>query len=133
MVLYETQRASVVVKLTTAAAASIPASNFSFPLFGPIFCGTIAGRGGAFLPMDKGLAPIEKGLASNMISAMVAATCYHLFMNTSLSNDIPNAAVKAQVFVAYFFIMQGLVMDVGLSKIFYVEASSRSKSKVKKA
>ena len=44
IVFYETTRASVVMKLTTAAAAKIAPSLFSFPLFGPIFCGTIAGK-----------------------------------------------------------------------------------------
>ena len=44
IVFYETTRASVVMKLTTAAAAKIAPSVFSFPLFGPIFCGTIAGK-----------------------------------------------------------------------------------------
>jgi hypothetical protein len=44
IVFYETTRASVVMKLTIAAAAKIAPSVFSFPLFGPIFCGTIAGE-----------------------------------------------------------------------------------------
>ena len=101
------------VKLTTAAAAAIPASEFAFPLFGPIFCGSIAGCGGGFLPLDKGLTPLEKGLAPNMWSAFVAATCYHIFVSTSLSDGIPDAAKKAQVLVACFFILYGLAKDIG--------------------
>ena len=110
--MYENQRASVVVKLTTAAAAAIPATEFSFPLFGPIFCGAIAGCGGAFLPMDKGMKPLEGGLADNMFSALVAATGYHLFMNTSLSEGVPMAGKKAQVVVATYFILYSLMKEV---------------------
>lgn len=129
VVLYETQRASVVVKMTKAAAAAIPATNFSFPLFGPIFCGTIAGCGGAFLPFDKGLSPIEKtGLAPNMLTAFIAATSYHLLMHTSLHEGIPAAGVKAQILVAYFFIAAGLFIDVGLIKV-PTGKSSSSKDK----
>jgi len=60
VIMFETQRASVVTKLTTAAAAAIPATEFAFPLFGPIFCGGVAGCGGAFLPMDKVLLPLKR-------------------------------------------------------------------------
>ena len=137
IVLFETQRASVVVKLTTAAAAAIPASEFSFPFFGPIFCGSIAGCGGAFLPLNKGLEPLEKnGLAPNMWSAFVAAAFYHIFMNTSLSDGIPDAAKKAQVLVACFFIVYGLAKDVG-SSMFSIKvnetATKSNKAKSKKA
>lgn len=129
IVLFETQRASVVVKLTTAAAAAIPASEFSFPFFGPIFCGSIAGCGGAFLPLNKGLSPLEKGLAPNMWSAFCGAAFYHIFMNTSLSDGIPDAAKKAQVCVACFFILYGLAKDVG-SSLFTIKVNeTATKSK----
>lgn len=49
IILYETLRAFVVCKLTIAAGNAIAPSEFDFPIFGPIFCGTIAGCGGAFL------------------------------------------------------------------------------------
>jgi len=131
IVLFETQRASVVVKLTTAAAAAIPASEFGFPLFGPIFCGSIAGCGGAFLPMDKGLSPLEKGLAPNMWSAMVAAASYHLFVSTPLSEGIPDAAKKAQVLVACFFIVYGLAMEVG-TNILTIKVNEKPTAKAAK-
>mmetsp|Transcript_24053 Transcript_24053/g.26571 ORF Transcript_24053/g.26571 Transcript_24053/m.26571 type:complete len:275 (-) Transcript_24053:310-1134(-) len=114
MMLYEIMRAFVVVKLTTAAGAAIPASDFDFAVFGPIFCGTLAGCGGAFLPLDKGLTPIkENGLAPNMVSACVAATSYHLFMNL-YSDGIQNADKKAHVCIAAFFIIFGLVNEFKL-------------------
>ena len=107
MFLYETLRAFVVVKLTTAAGKAIPASEFDFPLFGPIFCGTIAGCGGAFLPLNKGLDPIkEHGLAPPMFSAFIAATFFHLFTNLG-SDDIIDKPKKAHVIVAAWFILYG--------------------------
>lgn len=109
IVLFEIMRASVVVKLTAAAGKAIPPSEFSFPMFGPIFCGTIAGCGGAFMPFNKGLDPIkDAGLAQPMLSAFIAATFYHLFTNTSLSEGVIKAEQKAQVLIAIFFITHNL-------------------------
>jgi len=108
IVLFECQRASVVFKLTTAAAAAIPASDFSFAVFGPIFCGGIAGCGGAFLPMSKGLDPIKNGLAQPMYTALTAAACLHLFLSTSLSEDVVDAGKKAQLMMAVYFIASNM-------------------------
>eukprot|EP00934_Nitzschia_sp_Nitz4_P002548 Nitzschia sp. Nitz4//scaffold11_size288233//262597//263681//NITZ4_000820-RA/size288233-processed-gene-0.190-mRNA-1//1//CDS//3329534212//2538//frame0 len=104
--LFETMRAFIVTKLTLAAAAAIPASDFSFPVYGPIFCGTIAGCGGAFLPFSKGLGPIkEKGMAPPMFSAFVAATFFHLYVQCS--PDVVNVVEKGRVLVALYFILEG--------------------------
>jgi hypothetical protein len=100
-------RAFVVTKLTLAAGAAIPASEFSFPLFGPIFCGTIAGCGGAFLPLNKGLEPIKNGIEPPMFSAFVAATFLHLFV-TFIADDIPHGVKKAKVAVAAWFILHSM-------------------------
>ena len=108
IVFYEAMRASVVVKLTTAAEAAIAPSDFSFAVFGPIMCGSIAGCGGAFLPLNKGLDPIKDGLGQPMISAFIAATFYHLFVSTKLSADVQDAGKKGQVLVAVFFIAYNL-------------------------
>lgn len=126
--LYEVTRAMVVVKLTAAAGTAIPASDFSFPIFGPIFCGTIAGCGGAFFPLNKGLDPIKKeGLAPNMISALIAATFYHLFVNTSLSHGVVDASKKAHVVVATGFVLHHFV------KAFHMPTKSKDTvTKVKK-
>ena len=106
--MYETMRAFVVNKLTLAAAAAIPASEFGFPVFGPIFCGSIGGCGGAFLPLNKGLDPIKNGLAQPMKTAFIGATCLHLFLNTSLSDGVIDAKPKARVCLALFFIISNL-------------------------
>ncbi|CAB9497818.1 expressed unknown protein [Seminavis robusta] len=105
IILYETMRAFVVCKLTIAAGNAIAPSEFDFPIFGPIFCGTLAGCGGAFLPMNKGLDPIKAGLAQPMLSAFIGATSLHLFLNTSLSEGIIDGTKKAKVCMAAFFIL----------------------------
>jgi hypothetical protein len=115
VVLYETLRASVVVKLTLAASAKIAPSLFSFPLFGPIFCGTLGGCGGAFLPFNKGLEPIKGGLLSPMLTANIGATCFHLYMNTALSADCIDAKSKAHLYLALFFIATGIIGVLDLS------------------
>mmetsp|Transcript_23883 Transcript_23883/g.70501 ORF Transcript_23883/g.70501 Transcript_23883/m.70501 type:complete len:131 (+) Transcript_23883:776-1168(+) len=106
----------VVVNFTSAAADKIPPSFFSFPLFGPIFCGTIAGCGGAFLPFNKGLDPIKKGLAPPMLTAAIGATMFHLFLNTPLfSEGCIDAKKKAHVHLAGFFISIGVINALGLT------------------
>ena len=110
VVLYETVRAKVVLTFTLAAGAAISPSVFDFALFGPIMCGTVAGCGGAFLPMNKGLDPIAKdGLQPPMMSAFVGAAMAHLFLKTSLSEGVINAKEKAHLHLALFFIASGLV------------------------
>jgi multisubunit Na+/H+ antiporter MnhE subunit len=105
IVLYEAMRASVLVKLTAAAGKAIAPSDFSFAVFGPIMCGTVGGCGGAFLPLNKGLDPIkDSGLGQPMVSALIAASFYHLFVTTSLSDGVLKKEEKAHVLVAVFFI-----------------------------
>jgi hypothetical protein len=108
IILYECLRAAVVVKFTALAGKVIPASDFDIAIFGPIFCGTIGGCGGAFLPFNKGLDPIKNGMAQPMVSAGIAATFYHLFTHTSLSAGVQHADKKAHVLVAVFFIAHHL-------------------------
>lgn len=115
VVFFETFRAGVVVALTSAAATKIAPSLFSFPLFGPVFCGTVAGCGGAFLPFNKGLDPIKSGLASPMLSALLGAASFHLFLNCPLSDGCLDAKKKAHVHVTAFFIAVGLVNTLGLN------------------
>lgn len=131
--LYETMRASVVVKLTGAAGKAIEPSDFSIAVFGPIFCGTVAGCGGAFLPLSKGLDPIkELGLGQPMVSALAGATFYHLFTRTSLSEGVVEPALKAHVLVAYFFIAHNIYttffLDAGHSMSPATASSSTSSS-----
>jgi len=121
IVLYEAIRAKVVFTFTIAANTAISPSLFSFPLFGPIMCGTISGCGGAFLPMSKGLEPILKGLQSPMITACLGSSLVHLFLNC-FSEGVVNAKEKAQLHLALFFICVGVVDGLGL----------KAKAKIKK-
>jgi len=77
IVFYEVTRAYVVTLFVSVAATTIPASQFTYPVFGPIICGTLGGCGGAFFPFKKGLDPVKKGLPPPMWSAFVGATLYH--------------------------------------------------------
>jgi hypothetical protein len=111
--LYETTRASSVAKLTYMAADKIAPSLYSFPLMGPIFCGAIAGCGGAFLPFNKGLDPIKTtGLLPPMTTALIASTCFHLFMSSSYRQGVLHAKEKAQLNIAVFFIATGLLASL---------------------
>ena len=107
-------RAYVVCTFTSAAATKIAPSQFSFPVFGPIICGTVGGCGAAFMPLSKGLDPMKEGLTPPMATALFAATGYHLFLSTSLSDGCIDAAEKAQFHVAFFFISVGIVTAYGL-------------------
>lgn len=115
VIMYETLRASVVAKLITAATVAIPPSTFSFPLFGPIMCGTIAGCGGAFLPLNKGLDPLKKGLGLPMATAFFGATLFHLYVNTPLSDGCVNAKDKAHLHLAMFFVASGIINALNLT------------------
>lgn len=114
IILYEVLRAKVVLGFTLASGAAIAPSQFSFPIFGPIMCGTISGCGGAFLPMNKGLDPILKGMGFPMITACVGATMVHIFLNTALSEGVINAKEKAHLHLVLFFISVGLVNGLDL-------------------
>lgn len=114
IVLYECVRAKVVLTFTLAANAAIAPSLLSFPLFGPIMCGTISGCGGAFLPMNKGLDPILKGMGYPMITACLGSTLVHLFMNTSMSEGVIDKKEKAHLHLVLMFILVGLVNGLGL-------------------
>jgi len=115
VILFETLRASVVCALLSSAQNAIPPSAFSFALFGPIMCGTVAGCGGAFFPLNKGLDPIKEGLQSPMFTAMIASACYHIYTSTRLSDGCMDARKKAQVHIAAYFIFVGTCNAFGIA------------------
>lgn len=103
---FETMRASVVTGLTLASSAAIPASYFSFPLLGPIICGTLGGCGGAFMPLSKGLEPLSS-LTNPMKAAAAAAVGLHLYVNLVDSSDLNDE--RGGIAVALFFICISMV------------------------
>jgi len=121
VIFHETVRTSVVVKFTLIAAASITPSLFSYPVAGPILCGTVAGVGGVFLPLDKGLNPIKNdGMRLSMIMAFFGSLCLNLFLNTGLSNGVIHAKEKAHILMIFCFIISGFfrAFPLAFSRIF---------------
>ena len=82
---YEIQRCHVLMNCTKMAAACLPAqlavpSPGRVAIIGPLIAGTLGGCGGGFMPLDKGLGPIEKGLNWRMASALINSTW--MFLST---------------------------------------------------
>ena len=115
--MYEVTRSYVVVLFTSSTAKTIPASLFSFPVFGPIFCGAISGVGGAFMPLSKGLDPIANGLDYKMLTAVIAAACYHIFMSTSMSDGCVEAKEKAHIHITMLFAFVGVAHALQWDKL----------------
>ena len=116
-IMYEVVRAYVVVLFTSSTAKSIPASLFSFPVFGPIFCGAISGVGGAFMPLSKGLDPISDGLDYKMLTSIIGATCFHIFMSTSMSEGCVEAKEKAHIHMTMMFAFVGVAHAMHWDKV----------------
>lgn len=128
IILFETLRTSVVVTLLTAAQNKIPPSAFSFAVFGPIFCGAVAGCGGAFFPLNKGLEPLKAGMAAPMATAFVGSAFFHIFTSTRLSDDVIDARKKAHVHLTAFFLIVGLCNAFGIgSSVVKTESDKKKK------
>ena len=113
IVLFEIFRAGVAVNLINLATKNIGPSVFGFPVFGPIIAGGVAGCGGGFMPLNKGLEPIKAGLATPMVSALTGAAVFHLFLNSSLSDGVIDATDKARFCLGSYFIICGLAKGLG--------------------
>jgi hypothetical protein len=125
IVLYEIMRSYVVVKFITLANHTIPPSDFSIPIFGPIFCGTIAGCGAAFVPFNKGLDAIKVSVSTPMVSACIASIFYHIIVNTGITTILqPNAPDKAHVLITIYFIAYHLSTDFHHVKTIPIASSS---------
>jgi len=75
-------RTSSVIGLVAMANSTLSASKYyPIPLFGPILSGTLVGSMSAFLPLDKGLAPIAKNTPWPIQAAFMTATFYHLMIH----------------------------------------------------
>jgi hypothetical protein len=93
--------------------------------------GAISGCGGAFLPFNKGLNPIKaSGLAPPMMTALVGATFFHLFVNLA---GVVDAKQKAHVIVAAWFVISGYyyngLFSVGSSSPSPIKTDSAKKKK----
>lgn len=71
-----------VTNMVTLAMNTLPTSPYyPIPLFGPIFCGTMVGCMGMFLPLSKGLMPIQKLTPWNIQAAFYSAWFFHTMVN----------------------------------------------------
>jgi hypothetical protein len=73
--------AAIVNGIQIANNMILPTKYYPIPLFGPIIVGTCLGALGAFLPFDKGLAPITKGSSWPLQSAIFTSIFYHLMIH----------------------------------------------------
>lgn len=81
---YETTRCHVLMNCAAGAAKTMPAflsGAYPVPIVAPLVCGVIGGCGGAFLPADKGLKPLENGTNWRVASAMLCSVWLHCVMN----------------------------------------------------
>jgi TRIC channel len=92
-VLAEIFRANGLCAMVALASNELkPTKYYPIPVWGPILLGTIAGCGGLFLPLDKGLASLKAGSPWPLQSAFYGATAFHL-----LSHDARVRAVAEPV------------------------------------
>jgi len=107
--LSETFRANVVCGAVTATVNVVGTTNgvvCSFPLLAPILCGGLAGCGGGFMPLSKGLSPLDNGLNSKQLTALVGAAFYHVYISTQapLSPALAVTAGRSLVALSFVFV-----------------------------
>ena len=115
---YEIMRCHVLMGCTKMAAAKLPSALVApsaerVALIGPLIAGLLGGCGGAFMPLSKGLEPLEKGTNWRIVSAainslwLLAATQYPP-TKAALGLDEAWARFMAVAFFALFPIVQAL-------------------------
>jgi len=79
--IFKTNQIVGAIELSVKAVAAehlLPGSRyFKTPIMAPILCGFLGGCGGAFLPFNKALAPIEEGKNWNIRAAFFAPIIYY--------------------------------------------------------
>jgi hypothetical protein len=70
------------IRIVNLAAEKIPASSYpGIAIVAPIVLGTVNGCGGMFFPLQKGLAPLEKGCPWPVQLPFFVAAVYHILIN----------------------------------------------------
>ncbi|CAE8649388.1 unnamed protein product [Polarella glacialis] len=99
--IFKTQQIVGLIELSAKAIAEenlIPQSRyFSQPCAAPLLCGFLGGCGGAFLPLSKGLLPIEQG-KQWPVSAAFLATVFYYVSTRYLGVDALNAKLGVCLF-----------------------------------
>ncbi|GMI20027.1 hypothetical protein TeGR_g12133 [Tetraparma gracilis] len=104
---WEMFRASAVCASCKLATAAIPAGVFGFPFFGPVICGTLAGCGAAFLPLDKGLSAIDGPLPPPVKTGLCAALFFTSYAGAG--GGSAEAEEVGKIIVAIFLVVTGVV------------------------
>lgn len=128
IILYEVYQSHLVVFSTDQAAILIQPSEFgNITIFAPILCGTLAGCGYVFLPLDAGLRVTQQGgFGQSIVSAFLAATFYHFFVHTTISTNIINVKEKTQVVISTFLIADNIYYSYLRVAIGRLAAKSKS-------
>ncbi|CAM9873653.1 unnamed protein product [Chrysoparadoxa australica] len=104
-------RAHSVMDVIDLGSKVFPASKYyPIAMFGPIIAGAIKGFGGMFLPADRGVQALDRGLPWTIQIAFVSAVFYHLvchddFLLGGVLRGISTSdPVTARLIVAVFFL-----------------------------
>ena len=109
---FEVMRATIILNWTRAALEAITGpSTLSWlvpgqsSFVGAITCGTMAGCGGAFMPLDKGLAPLKgSGVPWGVTSAFLCACFYVVCTSAHLVPAVNVDDASASVYCALFLV-----------------------------
>ena len=91
--MYEMMRCHVLMNCTAMAAGTlgnvlaVPSAD-RVPIIGPLIAGTLGGCGGGFMPLNKGLDPLEKGTNWRIGSGLVNSLWLHLSMQNPATTDM---------------------------------------------
>jgi len=98
--LFELARCRIMLTWLTHANMVLPASNFPFPVIGPIVCGTLGGCGGALI-VGGGLKALAKP-SRGMYTAFFVSMAYHALVHCArMLSASDGACLAACVFVAF--------------------------------
>lgn len=97
---------SVMTNHILVASSKISPSLFSYPVFGPVIVGTIAGCGGTFLPLSRGLDPLKNGCPDNIMNSFIASAAFVYYINNATGSSVEH---DAKLGVTLFLIFRGLV------------------------
>jgi len=109
---FEVMRATIILNWTRSALEAITGPSAlsrivpgQSSFVGAIVCGTMAGCGGAFMPLDKGLAPLRgSAVPWGVTSAFLCASFYVVATSAHLFPVINVEDAYASVYCAFFLV-----------------------------
>jgi len=114
-VTYETFRCHVMMNCTKMAASAglVSSAGGRVAIVGPLIAGLLGGCGGGFMPLSKGLAPLENG--TNWRIASAAINSVWMFLSTQHPDSVAAIGIKtdtARCLAIAFFVTVPLVEAV---------------------